>query len=200
MGSTIEYEGIHLSAIAARPNTKIEWQHNQPGSGETVQFQTGRQLGQRRHKSRLIRRRIRPGPPLLETSHQSFPASATQVDSIFVYKYHRVIYVANPTTRQKGEKCMVQLIKMKPAIELIDIYISDNIAAIFKDVKTNYFQQQKYIREHDIVGNESTDSLLPVSWIRSHLLRQVCLPVRPSLPVPSHGNRPPANLGIIQLN
>jgi len=92
--------------------------------------------------------------PPLEAYRQSFPASATQDDSIFVYKYLSVIYAASPTTRNKGESCMVQLIKMKPAIELIDLYISDNIDAIFKGVKQNYFQQEKYVREHDVLGNE----------------------------------------------
>jgi len=93
----------------------------------------------------------------LEAYRQSFPASASKDDSIFVYKYLSVIYAASPTTRNKGESCMVQLIKMKPAIELIDLYISDNIAAIFKDVKTNYFQQQKYVKEHDVLGNEKRE-------------------------------------------
>ena len=95
--------------------------------------------------------------PPLEAYRQSFPASATKEDSIFVYKYLSVIYAASPTTRNKGESCMVQLIKMKPAIELIDLYISDNIDAIFKSVKQNYFQQQKYVKEHDVLGNEKHD-------------------------------------------
>lgn len=53
---------------------------------------------------------------------------------------------------------MVQLIKMKTTIELLDLYISDNIASIFKDVRQNYLQQQKYVREHDMVGNAIRDS------------------------------------------
>jgi hypothetical protein len=53
---------------------------------------------------------------------------------------------------------MVQLIKMKPTIELIDLYISDNIEAIFKNVKQSYEQQQKYTRAHDLVGNERKDT------------------------------------------
>lgn len=94
--------------------------------------------------------------PPLEEYRDSFPASATKDDSIFVYKYLSVIYAADSSTRQKGESCMVQLIKMKPKIELIDMYISDNIKAIFKDVKASYFQQQKYIQEHDVLGNNRT--------------------------------------------
>ena len=96
--------------------------------------------------------------PPLEVYRQSFPASATKDDSIFVYKYLSVIYAASPATRQKGESCMVQLIKMKPTIELIDLYISDNIQAIFKNVKQSYEQQQKYTRAHDLVGNEKQDT------------------------------------------
>lgn len=96
--------------------------------------------------------------PPLEMYRQSFPASATKEDSIFVYKYLSVIYAADPSTRNKGESCMVQLIKMKPTIELLDLYISDNIASIFKDVKQSYLEQQKYVREHDLVGNTKTDS------------------------------------------
>ncbi len=92
--------------------------------------------------------------PPLEAYLQAFPAFSTKDDSTFVYKYLSVIYAADPSTRKKGESCMVQLIKMKPAIELIDLYISDNIASIFKDVKSNYFQQQKYVQEHDVLGNE----------------------------------------------
>jgi hypothetical protein len=97
--------------------------------------------------------------PPLEMYRQSFPASATKEDSIFVYKYLSVIYAADPSTRNKGESCMVQLIKMKPTIELLDLYISDNIASIFKDVKQSYLQQQKYVREHDLVGNTKSDSV-----------------------------------------
>jgi len=96
--------------------------------------------------------------PPLEVYRQSFPASATKEDSIFVYKYLSVIYAADPATRNKGESCMVQLIKIKPTIELIDLYISDNIEAIFKNVKQSYEQRQKYTREHDLVGNEKKDT------------------------------------------
>ncbi|MEO6095699.1 MAG: hypothetical protein ABIW76_08470 [Fibrobacteria bacterium] len=102
----------------------------------------------------------------LEAYRQSFPATATKDDSIFVYKYLSVIYAADSSTRQKGESCMVQLLKMKPTIELLDLYISDNIASIFKNVKTSYFQRQKYVQEHDLVGNDKKDAAANAS--KSH--------------------------------
>jgi hypothetical protein len=90
--------------------------------------------------------------PPLETYRQSFPANATRDDSIFVYKYLSVIYAADPSTRKKAESYMIQLVKLMPTIELIDMYISDNIEAIFRNVKANFLQQQQYVREHDIYG------------------------------------------------
>lgn len=94
--------------------------------------------------------------PPLETFRQSFPGNATREDSIFVYKYLSVIYAADSSTRIKGESYMVQLIKIMPTIELIDLYISDNIQAIFRNVKTSYFQEQKYVSEHDAFGNQKS--------------------------------------------
>jgi hypothetical protein len=90
--------------------------------------------------------------PPLETYRQSFPGNATKEDSIFVYKYLSVIYAADSTTRQKAESYMVQLLKIMPTIELIDLYISDNIEAIFKNVKQSYQQQQDYVHGHDAYG------------------------------------------------
>jgi hypothetical protein len=74
--------------------------------------------------------------PPLEAFRASL-AKKTKDDSIFVFKYLSVIYAADSSTRPKAESYMVQLVKMKPTIELIDLYISDNIEAIFTGVKEN---------------------------------------------------------------
>ena len=92
--------------------------------------------------------------PPLETFRQSYP-NPTKDDQIFVYKYLSVIYAADSSTRKKAESYMIQLVKLMPTIELIDLYISDNIQAIFRDVKSNFLKQQKYVREHDVYGHPS---------------------------------------------
>ncbi len=91
--------------------------------------------------------------PPLENYRTNFPQSATKEDSVFVFKYLSVIYCANPATKAKGESYMVALIRLMPAIELLDLYVSDNIQAIFKNVKTDYFAQQEYIHKHDQYGH-----------------------------------------------
>lgn len=90
--------------------------------------------------------------PPLEAYRSSFPGNATKEDSIFVYKYLSVIYAADLTKRQRAESYMVQLIKLMPTIELIDLYISDNIESIFKNVKQNYAHQKAYVQSYDEYG------------------------------------------------
>jgi len=95
-------------------------------------------------------------PPL--EAWRTSRATKTREDSIFVYKYLSVIYAADSTTRNKAESYMVQLIKLMPTIELVDMYISDNIEAIFKNVQEKYLKQQQYVRHHDELGRTLEDS------------------------------------------
>ena len=67
--------------------------------------------------------------------------------------------------RNPGRNCgsrnvgyMVQLLKLMPTIELVDMYISDNIESIFKDVQEKFLKQQQYIRNHDELGQVRKDS------------------------------------------
>jgi len=95
-------------------------------------------------------------PPL--EAFRTSRATKSREDSVFVYKYLSVIYAADSTTRKKGESYMVQLLKLVPSIELVDMYISDNIEAIFKDVQGKYLKQQQYVRNHDDLGRAIQDT------------------------------------------
>ncbi|MEO7425739.1 MAG: hypothetical protein ABI036_11170 [Fibrobacteria bacterium] len=98
-------------------------------------------------------------PPL--EAFRSRHTQKTRDDSIFVFKYLSVIYAADSTTRPKAESYMVQLLKLMPTIELVDMYISDSIESIFKGVQGKFLSQQKYVREHDDLGRArpSSDTL-----------------------------------------
>lgn len=71
----------------------------------------------------------------------------TREDRIYAYKYLSVIYAAQPETQAKAESYMYQLLKMMPSIELMDLYISDNIEAIFNNVRMRFEQQQRISRD-----------------------------------------------------
>ena len=79
-------------------------------------------------------------PPVqkaLETFLKTYK-SISRDDSIYSYKYLSVIYASEPAMRARAESFMYQLIRMMPTIDLIDLYISDNIEAIFAKVKNDY--------------------------------------------------------------
>ncbi len=78
----------------------------------------------------------------LETWRKMQP-NPTKEDRIYAYKYLSVIYAAKPETRAKAESFMYQLLKLMPSIELMDLYISDNIEAIFNSVRLRFEHQAK---------------------------------------------------------
>ena len=94
----------------------------------------------------------------LEAYCHSFPKNSTRDDSIYVYKFLSVLYATDSTKRAKAENYMVQLLKLNPSIELVDMYIPDEIEAIFKNVKASYLKQQQYMREYDRLGNKKQGS------------------------------------------
>ena len=83
-------------------------------------------------------------------AYRKVQPNLTREDKIYVYKYLSVIYAAKPETRAKAESFMYQLLKIMPSIELMDLYISDNIEAIFNSVRLRFEQQQHY------TGSDST--------------------------------------------
>ena len=78
----------------------------------------------------------------LEEFRRSGLASHPQ-DSIYTYKYLSVVYAADPAARLKAESFMYQLIRMLPTIDLLDLYISDNIQGMFLKVKGDYEKIEK---------------------------------------------------------
>jgi hypothetical protein len=69
--------------------------------------------------------------------------SPSREDQIFIYKHLSVVYASNPETKDKAESYMYQLLKLVPTIDLIDMYISDNIESIFLRVKERYQRMEK---------------------------------------------------------
>jgi hypothetical protein len=78
----------------------------------------------------------------LETFRKLQP-NPVREDKIYAYKYLSVIYAAKPETRGKAESYMYQLLKIMPSIEIMDLYISDNIESIFNNVRMRFEHQQR---------------------------------------------------------
>lgn len=79
----------------------------------------------------------------LEEYRKKSLATGTRDDSVYTYKYLSVVYAAEPSTRQKAESYMYLLLKMMPTIDLLDLYISDNIESIFQKVRSDFERMQR---------------------------------------------------------
>ncbi len=93
---------------------------------------------------------------VLESYRKANPNPSVD-DKIFMYKHLSVVYAANPDTRVKGESFMYQLLKLVPTASLIDMYISDNIKAIFQNVKQEFEERQRYLTGK--AGSDSTSTV-----------------------------------------
>lgn len=59
-------------------------------------------------------------------------------DSVFAFKHLGVMYAATPATREKGRYYMLQLISIEPTARILDMYASDMIYLIFRNVQEEY--------------------------------------------------------------
>jgi hypothetical protein len=59
-------------------------------------------------------------------------------DSVFIFKHLGVMYAASPATREKGRYYMLQLISIEPTARILDMYASDMIYLIFRNVQEEY--------------------------------------------------------------
>lgn len=62
----------------------------------------------------------------------------THADSVFAFKHLGVMYAATPATREKGRYYMLQLISIEPTARILDMYASDMIYLIFRNVQEEY--------------------------------------------------------------
>ena len=59
-------------------------------------------------------------------------------DSVFIYKHLGVMYAATDATREKGRYYMHRLLMVEPTAKIMDMYASDMIYMIFKNIQEEY--------------------------------------------------------------
>ncbi len=93
----------------------------------------------------------------LEHYRKSNPGM-TRDDTIFVYKHLSVMYAAQAETRHKAESYMYQLLKVLPSAELLDMYISSEIQALFERVRRDYEKRKELLARKASHDSERRDS------------------------------------------
>lgn len=81
-------------------------------------------------------------------------------DSVFVFKHLGVMYAANENTRERGKYFMLQLLTIEPTARIMDMYASDMIYMIFKNIQEEYATTHtKYVRaEKHVAGNQAAET------------------------------------------
>ncbi len=78
--------------------------------------------------------------------------SMSHPESVFVYKHMGVMYAANKATQEKGKYYMYKLIEIEPTAKILDMYASDMIFLIFRNV------QEDYESKHGSARSASSDA------------------------------------------
>lgn len=59
-------------------------------------------------------------------------------DSVFIFKHLGVMYAATYETRERGKAYMFQLLMVEPTAKIMDMYASDMIYMIFKNIQDEF--------------------------------------------------------------
>jgi len=62
----------------------------------------------------------------------------SHADSIFAYKHLGVMYAAQYETMEKGKAYMYRLLSIEPSVKILDMYASEMIYMIFRNVQAEY--------------------------------------------------------------
>jgi hypothetical protein len=77
-------------------------------------------------------------------------------DSIFAFKHLGVMYAATPATREKGRYYMYQLIYLEPTAKIMDMYASDMIYLIFRNVQEDYEHKRSQMAKSETPAPDAT--------------------------------------------
>jgi hypothetical protein len=67
----------------------------------------------------------------------------SHAESVFVFKHLGVMYAAQHSTRDKGKFYMQELISIEPTAKILDMYASDMIHLIFRNVQEEFEQSRR---------------------------------------------------------
>jgi len=79
-------------------------------------------------------------------------------DSVFIFKHLGVMYAAQYETREKGKYYMHKLLMVEPSAKIMDMYASDMIYMIFKNIQEE-FEQNRAVISNSRRSSNQADSM-----------------------------------------
>lgn len=92
--------------------------------------------------------------PILESLLKS-SRKLNHSDSVFVFKHLGVMCAASEATRERGKYYMLQLLHIEPTARIMDMYASDMIYMIFRNIQEEFTMAQAKLNraEGHLTGN-----------------------------------------------
>lgn len=92
----------------------------------------------------------------------------THADSVFAYKHLGVMYAAQYETMERGKNYMYRLLSIEPSVKILDMYASEMIYMIFRNVQTEYqIRTARPIKPDTVVAaGDSTNGKTQVAKVR----------------------------------
>jgi hypothetical protein len=81
-------------------------------------------------------------------------------DSVFIFKHLGVMYAAQTETRERGKYYMHKLLAVEPTARIMDMYASDMIYMIFKNIQEEFASTRMLLAERQ--GNAARTDSRPV--------------------------------------
>ena len=80
-------------------------------------------------------------------------------DSVFIFKHLGVMYAANYESRERGKMYMQQLLMTEPTARIMDMYASDMIYMIFKNIQDEFETKRGHLAHAKelVAGNQQTE-------------------------------------------
>jgi hypothetical protein len=98
---------------------------------------------------------------VMEAALKSKKTPITHGDSVFIFKHLGVMYAATPATREKGRYYMAQLIYIEPTAKILDMYASDMIYLIFRNVQEEFATKHPNVAQPAAVAVDTTPKAPP---------------------------------------
>lgn len=90
--------------------------------------------------------------------------SLSHSDSVFAFKHLGVMYAAAEATRERGKYYMLQLLTIEPTARIMDMYASDMIYMIFRNIQEEFATTQAKLTraQGHVDGNQTSPRDEPV--------------------------------------
>lgn len=75
----------------------------------------------------------------------------SKADSIFVFKYMSVVTAADSGSKSIAKDYMYKLLTIQPSIDIIDMYVSESVYALFQDVRKEFNTRNAYASHKQII-------------------------------------------------